>query len=418
MEIKELCKIIDENREEIFSLLSDFIKINSENFGFKGNEEAMARYIYDVCSELGLECDTYCPLEIEGFENHPDYFPGRGLETRYNTVARWKGETDEDELMIMGHLDTMPIGDIANWTVDPMGGEIKDGKVYGRGACDDKYALATAVFLIKLLKRYGFVPKKNLLFAAYCDEENGGSHGALAAVMKYPCKKVVNMDGRSEIWNCASGGGEIIYRYHTEKAVDSAYLAASAISVVLETMKGFAENRREELQRNKYYDGTIIPDTSLRYNEVCAGKNGTDLGVGFLRFTFYTDKSKEEIYAELDAIEKILAEKLRPLGIIGDGFSPHTRFFHYQTCSPEAQIVKEMLAAANEATGKQLGICGSCLSDLSVIMKHCGGEAIAYGAGRDFSLEGGAHQRDEFIYCDDLVNYVKNIGALILKVLG
>ena len=347
MEIKDLCKIIDENSAELFFLLSDFIKINSENFVFKGNEEKMARHVYGICSELGLECDIYSPLEIEGFEEHPDYFPGRGLENRYNTVARWKGEENVDELMVMGHLDTMPIGDIANWTVDPTGGEIKDGKIYGRGACDDKYSLATAIFLIRILKRYGFVPKKNLLFAAYCDEENGGSHGALAAVMKYPCKNVVNMDGRPVIWNCASGGGEIIYRYHTEKAVDSAYLAASAISVVLETMKGFAKNRREELQDNEFYAGTIIPETSLRYNEVCAGKNGSDLGVGLLRITFYTSKSKEEIYAELAELEKILADKLRPLGIVGDGFFPCTRFFHYQTCSPTSSIINKMREAAN-----------------------------------------------------------------------
>ena len=68
-----------------------------------------------------------------------------------------------------------------------------------------EYGIAAALFIIKLLKEEGFVPKRNLLFAGYCDEERGGSHGAMAAVMKYPCKRIVNMDGRDQIWHCGSG---------------------------------------------------------------------------------------------------------------------------------------------------------------------------------------------------------------------
>ena len=40
----------------------------------------------------------------------------------------------------------------------------------------------------QLLKEEGFTPKENLLFTAYCDEEKGGSHGALASVLKYPAR--------------------------------------------------------------------------------------------------------------------------------------------------------------------------------------------------------------------------------------
>ena len=100
--------------------------------------------------------------------------------------------------MLMAHLDTVEIGDRANWTVDPFGGEIIDGKIYGRGACDDKYGIAASLFLIKVLQSLGFTPKKNLLFTAYCDEEHGGSHGALAAVLRYPTSRIVNLDGRED----------------------------------------------------------------------------------------------------------------------------------------------------------------------------------------------------------------------------
>ena len=71
----------------------------------------------------------YSPLELPDFENHPDYMPGKHLENRYNVTARWRGAEDIDELMIMGHIDTVPIGDIKNWSFEPLSGEIRDGRI-------------------------------------------------------------------------------------------------------------------------------------------------------------------------------------------------------------------------------------------------------------------------------------------------
>lgn len=418
MEIKRICELIEARKEELFELLSSLVKINSENFMTHGNEKELAEHVHKLCSELGLESEIYTPMELENFEDHPDYVPGRNLENRPNVTARWRGKEDIDELMIMGHLDTVPIGDVANWNKNPLSGEISDGKIWGRGACDDKYALATALFIIKLLKEEGFEPKRNLLFSAYCDEEYGGSHGALASALRFPANRVVNMDGRQEeIWNCASGGQEAKYFFHAKDTVDSAGVVAKGISVVLEEMENFKKVREEELEANPYYHGTKIPRTCLRYMGIKAGDKGMDLGRGEALFTYYTDKTREEIYAEFEELEKVLAEKLLPLGIIGDKFVPHTRFFHYTHCDPKSDAILDFSDAMCEALGKRPKVCGSCLSDLSVIGKFGGKCAFAYGAGRDFSLPGGAHQPNEYIECDKLVEFVKTIAAYVVKVL-
>ena len=419
MDIKFLTEQIDARKDELFALLSSLIKINSENFGTHGNEEPCARYVQQLCEEIGLQTALYSPLELPDFEKNPDYFPGRGLHNRYNVAAIWKGAEDINELMLMAHTDTVVIGDRSNWTGDPLSGEIRDGKVFGRGACDDKYAIAAALFLIRILKENGFAPKKNLVFAGYCDEELGGSHGALAAVLKDPCTRIVNMDGKwGQIWHCASGGQVVEYHYHTKDVVDSAEKAAMALPIVMEELKAFGQRRRAELEANRFYAGTIIPGTSMRYMEVRAGNNGADMGEGKLQITYYTDKTREEIYKELAEIEKSLCAKLEPLGIQGDGFTPYTRFFHYGFCEPDCRHILDMLDAAQEATGKPPIVCGSCLSDLSIILKYSGIDAYGYGAGRNFDEVGGAHQPNEFIECDQLVEYTKNIGAYIVKVLG
>ena len=418
MEVKQLCKLIDARKDELFNLLCKLVQINSESFATSGNEETCAQYIYEICKEIGLESDIYSPLDLVGFKDHPDYLPGRNLENRYNVTACWKGAEDRNELMLMGHIDTVKIGDISNWDFEPLAGVIKDGKIIGRGACDDKYALATAIFLMKLLKAEGFKPKANLIFSAYCDEEYGGSHGALASVLRDPCPHIVSMDGREgQIWHCASGGGEIKYTFHTKNAVDSAKLAASALPIVMEVVEKFAANRRRELEENRYYADTIIPETSLRYMGIRAGNNGMDLGNGEVYFVYYTDKTKEQIFAELATFERELADRLDPLGIVGEGFKPQTRFFHYVFCEPDSEDIKNMLAASREVTGKEPIVCGSCLSDLSVISKYGSSQAYGFGAGRDFSEQGGAHQPNEYIECDKLLEYTKVIGAYILNVL-
>lgn len=419
MTYEQLSEWIDQRQDELYALLSDLIQINSENFGSHGNETDCPTCIAGLCRDLGLETELYSPLELEGFTEHPDYRAGRHLENRLNVTACWKGREDRNGLMLMGHHDTVPIGDRSLWTVEPLSGEIRDGKIWGRGACDDKYALATALFLMKVLKDNGFEPRENLLFTAYCDEESGGSHGALASTLRYPAERTINMDCKNfEIWHCASGGGCVKYRFHVDRPLDSCRQTADALPVVLGILDRFGQRRREELERNRFYAGTIIPGTSLRFFGVRAGGGGNDLNVGEISFSFYTDRTKAEIMAEFEQMERALQDALAPMGIVGDGFTFTTRFFHYGYTEPDSAGIQELQSVAREVSGRELKPCGSCLSDLSVILANGGTGAVSFGVGRDFNAYGGAHQPDEYIGCDDLLEFAKIIGAYILKTLG
>lgn len=419
MTFTQMNHLIDTHKDELFALLGNLIRINSESFGSTGNEQPCAEHVRDLCLELGLETTMYSPLDLEGFAEHADYFPGRNLENRYNVTGIWKGAEDCNRLMLMAHLDTVEIGNPASWDFPPLSGEIIDGKICGRGACDDKYALAAALFIIKLLKKSGFEPKKNLVFNAYCDEELGGSHGAMAAVMKDPCQTVVSMDGREQqIWHCASGGQVVTYRYKVRGTVDNSGITARALPLVMDLIDTFAQNRLNELEANPYYAGTIIPQTSLRYNEIRAGNNDMDKDIGYLCFTFYTDKTKEIIWKELEELNKTLAEALDPLGIDSLGFQGETRFFHYGACDPQSEAIRTLVDVSKEAADLDLLVCGSCLSDLSVILKYGAQDSFGFGCGRDFSIPGGAHQPNEFIECDALVQYTKAIAAYVLRLVG
>lgn len=76
-----------------------------------------------------------------------------------------------EEFAILCHLDVVPAGD--GWNKDPFGGEIADGKIWGRGTTDDKGPAVCSLFALKALKDEGFVPKKKIKLIVGCNEECG-----------------------------------------------------------------------------------------------------------------------------------------------------------------------------------------------------------------------------------------------------
>ena len=75
-------------------------------------------------------------------------------------------------LMIDGHCDVVDIGNLDNWEVHPTGGEIKDGQMYGRGSCDQKGGLASAVYSAKILREVGIPEDVTLWVVASIMEED------------------------------------------------------------------------------------------------------------------------------------------------------------------------------------------------------------------------------------------------------
>lgn len=72
---------------------------------------------------------------------------------------------------VLAHLDVVPAGD--GWTRDPFGGEIAEGRIWGRGAMDDKGPAVATLYAMKALKDKGFCPRKTIKLIVGCNEEDG-----------------------------------------------------------------------------------------------------------------------------------------------------------------------------------------------------------------------------------------------------
>jgi succinyl-diaminopimelate desuccinylase len=100
-------------------------------------------------------------------------------EGRENLVAAVAGSRERPRLVLLAHMDTVPVGD--GWTIDPLGGEIRDGRIWGRGAADMKSGLAVALNLLESLHR-STRPRGDVVFCATVDEEGPEMAGAHALV--------------------------------------------------------------------------------------------------------------------------------------------------------------------------------------------------------------------------------------------
>lgn len=107
------------------------------------------------------------------------------LPGRSNLMAKIPGLTDDPALVYICHMDTVTIG--SHWTCDPLGGEYKNGRIYGRGSCDMKSGLACAMCALlemaEKVRREQITPKHSFALIATVDEEDfmRGAEKAIAS---------------------------------------------------------------------------------------------------------------------------------------------------------------------------------------------------------------------------------------------
>jgi acetylornithine deacetylase/succinyl-diaminopimelate desuccinylase-like protein len=138
-------------RDEVSELTRELIRIDTSNP--PGRESEAAGVLAGWLAEAGVES------ELAG----PD-------PARLNLVARIPGAGEGPSLMLMAHTDVVPAPD-ADWTVPPFAGELRDGRVIGRGAADMKGELASRVVAFAELARSGEPPAGDVVLVAEADEE-------------------------------------------------------------------------------------------------------------------------------------------------------------------------------------------------------------------------------------------------------
>ena len=146
--------------KEATSILSDYIRINTTNP--PGNELAGAKFLKAILEREGLEAQILDTVEL-----------GAG---RANLYARLKGNGSKKAIALVHHIDVVTAAS-EYWAVDPFGGVVKDGYIWGRGALDMKGQGVVHLMAMLALKRAGIPLNRDIVYIGNADEELNSTGG-------------------------------------------------------------------------------------------------------------------------------------------------------------------------------------------------------------------------------------------------
>ena len=195
---KQIVQYVEEHKESYIAFLQDLIRIPS----ITGYEKDAQEFVRKKISELGAETEFLEPDLKKMFELFPEVaqMPSIGEEgldmplmtddkftyeqimaspydrlksykDRPDLIARIKGTGGGKSLILNGHIDTVPVGDLSKWKHDPFGAEIENGRMYGRGTTDMKGGIATMIFAVEALQKLGIKLAGDLMLQTVVNEE-------------------------------------------------------------------------------------------------------------------------------------------------------------------------------------------------------------------------------------------------------
>jgi succinyl-diaminopimelate desuccinylase len=173
----KVIRAVDEIRDEMVGFLQEIVRIDTV-VPPGNNYPECARAIHNKLKALGYDARL---VEVP-----PEYYeeimrsarfsaPEGGFLPRVNVFARKNGRRAGKVIHFTGHFDVVPPG--KGWTVDPFGGTLKDGRVYGRGSTDQKSGIAASLFAIEAIRRSGLELPGAVEQSATVDEEYVGESG-------------------------------------------------------------------------------------------------------------------------------------------------------------------------------------------------------------------------------------------------
>lgn len=174
--IKNVVDTLDSFQDECIRMAAEAVRIQSINPEYEG-----------------VNFDDVVGGETEVNEYYKPIFVGMGLdidmweaqEGRSNLVGIYRGNGEGRSLILNGHVDVVPPGSDDTWTeADPWSGEIRDGKIWGRGSVDMKGGIAAAIIALKAILKAGYKPKGDVFLESVIGEENGSEVGTWSAIQR------------------------------------------------------------------------------------------------------------------------------------------------------------------------------------------------------------------------------------------
>jgi succinyl-diaminopimelate desuccinylase len=395
-DIHSIFSRIDE--KEASMLVQEMVRIPSVNP--PGNEAEIGRYYFKKIREAGLDAGTF-----------------ESLTHRPNVIGRLKGTEGHSSLMFNGHLDVVPPGDLNRWTVEPFGGEMSDGRVYGRGSADMRGGLAAMILAAKAIRESGVELRGDLLLTAVVDEEVTG-RGANDLVNKGYVSDMVVVCEPTGLKPLRAHKGILWLEITTlGKAVHSSRVSSRGVFGdvnAIYKMTDVIRALQDHLAVLERRSDPVVGNPTISVGTI---EGGSKTNIVPDRCTISVDR-RVLPYEDPDAAKAEVKEILRQLGAADPEMKIriHVVASRRGAVTPaDAAIVRLSKTAAEEVLGEEVEVSGSpATSDMEVFVNRVGVPTVMLGPGRI----GTAHIVDEYIEIDQVVAAAKIYVLMALKALG
>src|SRR5579863_7194921 len=176
---QKVCDAIDAAKDDLVALTSELIAFDTTARNPRDpprQEAALQEHLASRLRGAGAEIDLFEP-DAGAMAARPLVPEGLDFAGRPQLIARVAGGGGGRSLVFNGHIDVVSGEPFDQWTSDPFSPEVRDGRLYGRGACDMKGGIAAMVLATETLAGLGIQLAGDLLVATNTDEESSGAGG-------------------------------------------------------------------------------------------------------------------------------------------------------------------------------------------------------------------------------------------------
>jgi acetylornithine deacetylase len=417
--LSTLSDAVDAARDDLIAFLQKMVQASS----LPDHEHDVQNLVAQKWRSMGLEV-VIIPSHFDDLQNHPAFGDdGFSPTDRINVVGRWRGTGvgEGHSLILNGHVDVVPVGDLSLWDDSPWSGVVRDGKMYGRGSCDMKSGLCAGIFAVDVLQRLGYRPARDILIESVIGEESGGI-GTLTTIVKgYTADAVILLEPtRLEI--CPVQSGALTFRLTVTGRSIHAAMKPYGVSAIEKFALLLNAINQLEAERHRNFKHPLYEDPN----------NIAPINIGTVRGGEWHSTVPEEVVAEgrmgvlpgeSNESARRALEGVIQLTAASDPWlsqhPPRVEWFEGQFESGETPLdhplIQQLSAAHQHVTGSTPTLRGVTYgSDMRLFTNHAKIAATHYGPG-DVGM---AHAVNEFVPLDEVVTVTKVVAYMITQWCG
>jgi len=410
--------VADIDRDRLIDDLETLVRIES----ITGSEENIADWAAGALLELGLRVEV-ARSDLERLRDDPAW-PGEEMErTTLPIVVGRAGSADGRRLILSGHLDVVPPGDPASWTVDPWGAEIREDRLYGRGACDMKGGVAAILAAVRSLGVDGSLHRLDgeLMVVLVPSEEDGGQ-GTLGAIRSGATADMAIITEPSQLDVVVAHAGAITFRLTVPGRAAHASQRREGISALDKLFELTRALEGDERRRNDAETDPLMTALGLPYPTIIGIVEGgewastvLDKVVAYGRYGVKLGQSPAEAEADLRvaiaeacATDGFLRDHPATVEITGGRFGSARVPSDHPLPTGLADVVERVTGRRPALLGEPYG------ADMQMFVNHGDTPCVIFGPG-DVRV---AHSADEHVPLDEVETCARVLAEWVRSEIG